>query len=212
MKKLMIVSAIAISGLMVQNANAQIGLHFNVNLGPRPVYVQQAPVYNDAAFYYLPDVGAYYSVNEGCYYYQDGGAWVTAAYLPGVYRDYDWRNARHFAVNEPRPYLHNDFYVNRYSGFNGRYNWNYRDGYNTRVYADRAHFDNNPYRGDEHVRNFEQHDDRLQYQSRDSRQYENRDSRLQQGPSYNNHNNERTKPQYNNRGEHEAEGEKRGGF
>lgn len=155
MKKLIIVSAIAISGLFYQNANAQI--HFSINLGLRPVVVEHAPVY-DADYYYLPDVGAYYSVSNNCYYYQDGGAWISATYLPGVYRNYDWRNERHFAVNEGRPYLHNDLYRTRFGGFEGHRDWNYRDERNERIYTDKEHFDHDQYRGHDYGRDYQRNE------------------------------------------------------
>ena len=123
MKKLILISAIAMSGLLVNTADAQIRFHFGFRFAPRPVYVtapvqtvySQPAVYNDD-YYYLPDVGAYYNVNEQCYYYNDGNAWVSAAYLPGAYRNYDWRNARRFEVRASRPYMNDDFYRNRYNG------------------------------------------------------------------------------------------------
>jgi hypothetical protein len=133
MKKLFLISAIAMSGLMYQTANAQIGVRFHINLGLRPVYAAPAPVYADAGYYYLPDVEAYYSVNEHCYYYQDGANWVSAAYLPGSYHNYDWQHARRFAVNEPQPYLHNNVYRARYGGVDHR-DWGYS---NNNVYASR---------------------------------------------------------------------------
>ena len=178
MKKLMVLSAIVLSGLTYQSASAQISFHFGVNLTPRPVYVEPAPVYNDAAYYYLPDVGAYYSVNEGCYYYQDGDSWVSAAYLPGAYRNYDWVHARRFAINQPRPYMHNDVYRSRYNGFEGRRDWGYRDNhFQQRTYAERGQFENNPYRGEQDHRGFDQRENHYgQFGGRenDHQQYENR--------------------------------------
>jgi len=117
-------SAIAMSGFIYSTANAQIGIRVGLNLSPRrvytsaPVVVEQAPVYDDSNndYYYLPDVDAYYNVDEQCYYYFDGESWISAAYLPGAYRDYDWRNARHFEVRASRPYLQNDLYMSKYSG------------------------------------------------------------------------------------------------
>lgn len=158
MKKLVIVSAIVMSGFIYKAADAQIGVHFNINLGARPVIVAPAPVYSNADFYYLPDVEAYYSVNQHSYYYQDGGSWITAAFLPGRFHDYDWAHARRFAVNEPRPYLHNDVYRARYGGLQGRRDWNYRDDHNTRVYADRDRVDHDQNRGRNNSQ--PQHDDR----------------------------------------------------
>jgi len=139
MKKLIILSAIALSSLIYNTADAQIGIRVGFHFGPRRVYaapavVEQAPVYadNDDDYYYLPDVDAYYSVNEQCYYYFDGDNWISAAYLPGEYRDYDWRSARRFEVREARPYLRDDVYRSRYHGNIGNWarNYNYnRSGY-----------------------------------------------------------------------------------
>ena len=157
MKKLIIISAIALSSLVYNTADAQIGFRVGFRFGPHRVYaapavVEQAPVYNDNDddYYYLPDVDAYYSVNEQCYYYFDGDNWISAAYLPGEYRDYDWRNARRFEVREARPYLHNDVYRSRYNGNTGnwaRNNDNNRSGF---VNSDR---NNNYARNDQHFDN-----------------------------------------------------------
>jgi hypothetical protein len=129
MKKLIILSAIAMSGLIYNTANAQIRIHVGLGFAPsRVVYapapvIEQAPVYQQPAYYqnnddyyYLPDVDAYYSVNEQCYYYYDGDNWISAAYLPDEYRDYDWRSVRRYEVRAPRPYLHDDIYRSRYNG------------------------------------------------------------------------------------------------
>ncbi len=172
MKKLMVLSAaILASGLMAKQADAQIRLGINLHFGARPEYVAPAPVVDDQ-FYYLPDVEAYYSVNENCYYYNDGDNWVSAAYLPGAYRDYDWRNARRFAVNEPRPYLHNNDYRARYGGVEHR-DWNYREGYNNRVYANQDRVDHNhQYHGDD--RRVQEPQRNEQFNNRGPQQFENR--------------------------------------
>jgi hypothetical protein len=132
MKKIALLSAIALSGLFYTSANAQIlqiGLHLG---GGRPVVQAslQTPViaasYTSADdYYYLPDVDAYYSVAEESYYYNNGINWVSAAYLPGEYRNYDWRNSRRYEVRAYRPYMNHNVYRTKYRGndFNwGRYN------------------------------------------------------------------------------------------
>src|SRR5579872_4421599 len=162
MKRLILIPAIALSGMFYNNANAQIRVHLGVNFGVPGVYVParvvvaaHAPVvYNEPAtydgdddYYYLPDVDAYYSVNDQCYFYNNGGAWVSAAYLPGAYRDFDWRNVRHYEVRAPRPYLHNDFYRTKFNGvaFNGQWNRGYdRD---TRGYVNSYRDDNRRFDG-----------------------------------------------------------------
>jgi hypothetical protein len=137
MKRLLLISAIVLSGMLYNTANAQIRFHAGVRFGlPRvyiPVRVVVAPpatvAYNEPAnydgdedYYYLPDADAYYSVPDQCYYYNDGGSWVSAAYLPGAYRNYSWSSMRHYEVRAPRPYLHDDFYRTRFNGaaFAGR--------------------------------------------------------------------------------------------
>ena len=90
--------------------------------------------YND--YYYLPDVGAYYSVGERAYYYNNGGRWMSAAYLPG-YRNYDWRTARRYEVHANRPYLNHNYYSSRYGASRGNYTNNRND------YRGNDRFDNN---------------------------------------------------------------------
>ncbi|MBS1529998.1 MAG: hypothetical protein JSU01_06805 [Bacteroidetes bacterium] len=132
MKRLLLISAIAMSGILYNTADAQIRFHAGIRFDlPRVAVAVQAPVvYNepvnydgDEDYYYLPDVDAYYSVPDQCYYYNDGGAWVSASYLPGAYRDYDWRSVRHYEVRAPRPYKHDDFYRAKFNGavFAGRW-------------------------------------------------------------------------------------------
>jgi len=153
MKKLLFLSALIAGSLSFNAAKAQIGVHLNVNLGPRPVYVEPAPVVDN--YYYLPDAEAYYSVPEHVYYYQYGGRWISSPRLVGRYRDYDYSRMRHYAINEPRPYLRNDFYRARYS--NARYvaggnrgfgNQSYGRVYNRGGnYRSEGHFDNRNFRG-----------------------------------------------------------------
>lgn len=122
MKKLIIISAMVLGGLGVKTANAQIGIRINLHLGGQPVYVPAPepvePVYDD--YYYLPEVEAYYSVGEHCYYYQDGNRWISAAYLPGMYRNYDWRTSRRFEIHTNRPFMQHDVYRGKFGGYSNR--------------------------------------------------------------------------------------------
>ncbi|MDB5158179.1 MAG: hypothetical protein JWR50_2886 [Mucilaginibacter sp.] len=145
MKKIALISAIALSGLLFNTANAQIHIGFGIHINTPAVRVVAAtPVYTDYTpaddYYYLPDVDAYYSMPEKCYYYNNGDNWVTAAYLPGEYRDYDWRSARHYEVRARRPYLNADVYRARYRG--NAYNWG-RYNNDRRYYARDDRRDNN---------------------------------------------------------------------
>lgn len=191
MKRLLLISAIAISGLFYNTANAQIRLHVGVRLGgpivvaaSEPVAYQEPVTYNNDDYYYLPDVDAYYSVGQQCYYYNEGGNWVSAAYLPGAYRDYDWRSYRHFEIRAPRPYLHADFYRNRYSGaaFNGRWNNRvYNRGYVAANYHDNRGFGNGGYDN----RRFE--NQRSDRDRRDNNHFDHNDSHGRGGHDWDDH-------------------------
>ena len=154
MKKLLFLSALIAGSLSINTAKAQIGVRLNVNIGPRPVYVAPAPVVAED-YYYLPDAEAYYSVPERVYYYQNQGRWISSPRLVGRYRDYDYSRMRHYVINEPRPYLRNDYYRSRYSQpqvivrNNRSYsNQNYSRSYDRGNYRGQSsQFSNNNYRG-----------------------------------------------------------------
>ncbi|MCR8560522.1 hypothetical protein KXD93_22905 [Mucilaginibacter sp. BJC16-A38] len=184
MKKLTILSAIALSGLFYNSANAQIRVSVGLHLGLRPVtyvpateVVEQAPVYdendqvyddsNDDDYYYLPDVDAYYNVNAQSYYYYNGDNWITCTYLPGAYRNYDWRSARRFEVHANRPYMRNDFYRSRY---NGHEIAEWRNFNRNNHYGRDEHFNRDAYRGNDN--RFDNRDNRFNrdaYRGNDNR-------------------------------------------
>ena len=149
MKKLILMSAIVLGGLGIQTANAQLGIRINLNLGTRPVYVpaqQPEVVYND--YYYLPEVEAYYSVGENCYYYQDGERWIAAAYLPGRYHDFNWRTARRFEIHSNRPFMNHNVYRGRFGGFANRNDYYARAYPNRDRSNDRDRYNNDRDRND----------------------------------------------------------------
>lgn len=175
MKKLAIISAIVLGGIFYNTANAQVRLNVGFRFGvphmyapPRVAVEASAPAVcneevnygGDDDYYYLPDVNAYYSIPEQCYYYNDGGEWVSAAYLPG-YRDFDWRNARRFEVRAARPYLNDNFYRTRFGGeanrgyvnsYRAEGEWNNRNYANNYRVEDRSRerFDNRYHDMDNH--------------------------------------------------------------
>ncbi|CAN5223331.1 hypothetical protein BH11BAC5_BH11BAC5_17810 [soil metagenome] len=149
-KKLLLVLAL-ITGSIAFEAAAQV--HINVNIGVRPAW---CPVgYEQAAYYYMPDIDAYYDVPQRQFIYLQGGDWVFAGALPDRYRNYDLYHCNKIMVNEPRPYLRNDFYRRRYAGYRGHpnerfisygRNERYRDD-RERSYEPRWRNDDGYYRG-----------------------------------------------------------------
>ena len=201
MKKLILLSTIAASSLMYQSASAQIHVGLHINLGgpvyttPAPVYQEPAPVYSDVDYYYLPDVEAYYSVSRHCYYYNDGRTWVSAAYLPGAYRDFDFARARRFEVHEARPYMHNDVYRQRFGGVEHR-DWN-RAYDRDRMYTDRGRV--NEYRGNDH-RDYQRGNDNHNYQPQQNYGRGQQVPQPQQNYGHSDYNRGQAQPQQQNNG------------
>lgn len=172
MRKLAILSAIFLSGaLLTNNADAQVQVSVGLNLGgPRIV----APYSHVNDYYYLPEVDAYYSVGEEQYYYNDGYSWVSAAYLPGAYRNYNWRTVRRFEVNAYRPYMNHRVYRERYHG----------SGFDWRRYNNRD-FDRNDHREWNNGRDRD-HYNRHEWNGRDRRPDERYDNRGNNGRGFGN--------------------------
>lgn len=194
MKTIALISAIALSSLLFNNkADAQIRIHLGLNFGARPVvyapardvteqpadYCEPTNYDGDEDYYYLPEVDAYYSVPDQCYYYNDGSEWVSAAYLPGDYSNYDWRTARRFEVRAPRPFLHDDYYRARYNGvaFNGHWNRSYNHVYVNNEYSyNHDHFRAN----DQKLDNFNRGGDNRQFNRAKDQHFDNRFTSNQQ--------------------------------
>jgi len=116
MKKFISALALITSSALFTSATAQISVNFNI--GTQPVW---GPVgYNYAAYYYLPDIDAYYDVPQRQFVYLKGRNWVFANSLPGTYANFDLYRGYKVVINEPRPYLHHDVYYKKYYGYRGR--------------------------------------------------------------------------------------------
>ena len=75
-------------GLMLTLAGSvQSQLSVNVHIGAPPAWGPAG--YNDARYYYLPDVEAYYDVQSSMFIYMSGNNWIRRSYLPSRYRNYD---------------------------------------------------------------------------------------------------------------------------
>jgi hypothetical protein len=113
---LALVTALSFSSLL---ASAQISV--SVNIGAQPQWGPSG--YDQADYYYLPDVEAYYYVPRRQFIYMDAGRWVFAANLPARCGNYDLYSGYKVVINGARPYDH--FYDHRaqyarYRGWNNR--------------------------------------------------------------------------------------------
>jgi hypothetical protein len=61
--------------------------------------------YQQADYYYLPDVESYYSVASRQFIYLSNGRWLYSAILPNQYKKYDLYSGYKVIINRPRPFL-----------------------------------------------------------------------------------------------------------
>ena len=61
--------------------------------------------YQQANYYYLPDVESYYSVASHQFIYLSNGRWLYSATLPQQYKNYDLYSGYKVVINRARPFL-----------------------------------------------------------------------------------------------------------
>ena len=118
MKNSLLAAILLLSIFSSRNANAQLRVNLNVNIGSQPDW---GPVgYDHVDYYYLPEIEAYYDVPSRQYIYSENNRWVRRAYLPERYRNYDMYRSYKVVINERAPWERNNVYRARYNGYSNR--------------------------------------------------------------------------------------------
>ena len=118
MKNSLLTALLLFSIFSSRNANAQLRVNLNVNIGSQPDW---GPVgYDHVDYYYLPEIEAYYDVPSHQYIYFENNGWVRRAYLPERYRNYDMYHSYKVVINERSPWERNNVYRTRYNGYGSR--------------------------------------------------------------------------------------------
>ena len=119
MKKLIFTAAILFGCLLFKTADAQLVIHAGVNIGSQPEW---GPVgYDNAQYYYMPDIDAYYDVPAHMYVYREGNVWVHRGNLPPRFRNWDRYRGYKAVINERNPWEHHEQWRARYAGYRGRH-------------------------------------------------------------------------------------------
>jgi hypothetical protein len=144
MKKKILLIAVIFSCLLNQ-ANAQISVHVNLNL--QPVW---GPVGHDyVEYYYIPDLDCYYDVQNQEYVFFEEGRWIPMRNLPPQYANFDLYSGYKVVVNEPTPWMHNDRYRTQYAGYRGRHGQAViRDSRDQKYWGNPNHPQHNNWHGD----------------------------------------------------------------
>ncbi len=151
--KNLLLTAMVISALLFNNneTKAQVRIGVNLNIGGRPNWGLQGNYAGD--YYYMPEIDTYYDIPNHQFIYLQGNNWMFSSELPYAYRGYDLNRGYKVAVNEYRPYLHNNVYRDRYR--------NYYDNYHRQnvIVQRQGSFNNNRFDND---RNNNGRDDRFE--------------------------------------------------
>ncbi len=133
--------------LLFASSTIEAQVSVNVNIGQAPEW---GPVgYNDAAFYYIPDIEAYYDVRATQFIYFGDGRWVRSRTLPYRYRNFDLYRGYKVVLTDyrgSRPYANFKTHkIKYYHGYKGRPQHsrgrNDRDVYITNNYVDKRKYD-----------------------------------------------------------------------
>jgi hypothetical protein len=186
MKKLFLVLALCTTfGLISEKSFSQVRLE--VNIGSQPIW---GPVgYDHVEYYYLPEIEAYYFVPKRKFIYMENGRWISRAYLPVRYRDYDMYSCRKIVINEDRPYLRHNMYRVRYAPNHGRYNEQViRDSRDPRYFEIRNHPEHSKWK--EYKRRDRNNHDQNNDWERNDHDNNNRDDRGHDNSNHGNHGND----------------------
>lgn len=121
MKKTILVLFMLSAALYSSELKAQVKVNVNVNVGTQPAWGPDG--YYHVEYYYLPDIDAYYYVPKRQFIYFESNRWVFAAALPARCASYDLYRGYKIIINEPKPYIHHDFYHVKYAKYRGRYGY-----------------------------------------------------------------------------------------
>lgn len=125
MKKLFYIVFLIGGMAAVKSASAQVNVSLNIGLQP-----QWGPVgYQQARYYYMPEIDVYYDISNRSYTYYDGRRWASHRNLPRQYRNYDLYRTYKVVINDSRPWSNHRRHRDRYHGYSRNYSQvSIRDG------------------------------------------------------------------------------------
>jgi len=140
MKKLIFIMMFIPAGLLITN-HLQAQVSVSVNIGNQPAWAPQG--YDDAQYYYLPDLDMYYDVPAHQFIYLSNRRWVRTAVLPPAYRHYDLYKIHKVVVNEKNPYKYHDRDKQQYAQYRGKFDQQpIRDSRDEKYAHNRNNWDN----------------------------------------------------------------------
>ncbi|HVZ97076.1 MAG TPA: hypothetical protein VG847_09395 [Chitinophagaceae bacterium] len=144
MKKLMVISFLVFAGLLPGiQSSAQV--HVSINIGDQPAWAPEG--YDDAAYYYIPDMDIYYYVPTHQFIYLQNRHWVRTTVLPAQYRKYDLYKVHKVAINKPDAYKYHRQDRVQYAQYRGKFDQTpIRDSHDDKYKNNHDNWNNNRFR------------------------------------------------------------------
>ena len=130
--------ALILAAFMSNALDAQVSFSIGLNVDRQPAWGPTG--YDHVDYYYMPDIGVYYSVPEHMYYYNEGGHWIHRSSMPYRYRNYDLYHSYKVVVNDREPYRNDRMYREKYSSYKGRHDQEViRDSHDSKYFVNKNH-------------------------------------------------------------------------
>lgn len=89
---------------------------FAQNIDRQPAWGPEG--YEQASYYYLPDLNIYYDVANALFYYLSGGSWISNKHLPDKYKSSDLYSLYKVVINkEKNPWTNNKTHKKQYKDY-----------------------------------------------------------------------------------------------
>ncbi|MEA5139118.1 hypothetical protein [Arcicella rigui] len=138
MKKILVITLLLLSWIVVQKATAQLRVGLNLNVGIQPQWGPDG--YDHVSYYYIPDIDVFYNVASQQYIYEEGGRWVFAPSLPNRYDNYDLYRGYKVVVNAKTPYRRANTYRVKYARYKDNHQQHIiRDSHDSRYFSNVNH-------------------------------------------------------------------------
>lgn len=113
MKKIILILSIIFSLSLTNVAQAQVNVSVNINSQPA-----WGPTgYDNANYYYFPDLNVYFDVNNSLFYYLSGSKWTSNRYLPSKYANDDLYSMYKVVINSSSPWKKNNQHQKEYTNY-----------------------------------------------------------------------------------------------
>jgi len=145
MKRLIFIMLLIPAGLLFTN-HTQAQLSVSINIGNQPSWAPEG--YDDAQYYYIPDMDIYYDVPAHQFVYQNNRQWVRAAALPSSYRNFDLYRVHKVPINQKNAYRYHDRDRKQYAQYKGQFDQHpIRDSKDDKYARNRNNWNNNRFKG-----------------------------------------------------------------